>query len=473
MEVTNTTIVEYHVDNENGNPDDDDYGIIYDRLNLVGTAERLNVQLRMDGSYFYEPPTDSYQNDGRPERLLVNYKLDDWTFDGGDFSQQLGRGLVLSMRSVEGSGRDISVRGGRVEYSGDNRRVLTFAGIANTANLDSVSQVFVSDANDLLAGGMFESRDFNGVILQTFGVFASPDEEILGDRSQSVSGGVSADMPTIAPWAGLFLEADAQMRSQAGISQEGWAAYATTDLFAGDSAFLIEALALSSFEQFGSENSALENRFIYNQPPTLERIDQEVLNNRDTYGARVRAEHFFFTSEVLIYANVMYRQNDPGEASTVEQIHVFSGMEWGYGGASILKAAVGYRDETQMSGTTVKAMIHSELDWLQALSADYSLHFQVFHEERIEPGYQRGSSFFGIDRKGLGGLTFEFGYDTQNQAPGVANTFYAGFLSWEPSEALTIRTVVGTQRGGVKCISGVCRTFPEFAGGRLEVIGRF
>jgi hypothetical protein len=32
---------------------------------------------------------------------------------------------------------------------------------------------------------------------------------------------------------------------------------------------------------------------------------------------------------------------------------------------------------------------------------------------------------------------------------------------------------VGTQRGGLKCIAGVCREFPSFAGARLEVIGRF
>ncbi|MFT6399266.1 MAG: hypothetical protein ACJAYU_004031, partial [Bradymonadia bacterium] len=32
---------------------------------------------------------------------------------------------------------------------------------------------------------------------------------------------------------------------------------------------------------------------------------------------------------------------------------------------------------------------------------------------------------------------------------------------------------VGTQRGGIKCINGVCREYPAFAGGQLVAVGRW
>ena len=42
----------------------------------------------------------------------------------------------------------------------------------------------------------------------------------------------------------------------------------------------------------------------------------------------------------------------------------------------------------------------------------------------------------------------------------------------EIMDELDLTATVGTQRGGIKCISGVCREFPAFAGGRIEVVGR-
>ena len=37
---------------------------------------------------------------------------------------------------------------------------------------------------------------------------------------------------------------------------------------------------------------------------------------------------------------------------------------------------------------------------------------------------------------------------------------------------LLLRATVGNQRGGIKCVGGVCRDFPEFSGYRLQLIAR-
>ena len=54
----------------------------------------------------------------------------------------------------------------------------------------------------------------------------------------------------------------------------------------------------------------------------------------------------------------------------------------------------------------------------------------------------------------------------------VRNLFYAGIVAWDITDQLELTATVGTQRGGIKCISGVCRDYPAFAGGRLEIVGR-
>ena len=46
---------------------------------------------------------------------------------------------------------------------------------------------------------------------------------------------------------------------------------------------------------------------------------------------------------------------------------------------------------------------------------------------------------------------------------------WLGYVVWA---YVLIRVFVGGTRGGLKCISGVCRDFPAFTGGRLEVVVR-
>ena len=42
-----------------------------------------------------------------------------------------------------------------------------------------------------------------------------------------------------------------------------------------------------------------------------------------------------------------------------------------------------------------------------------------------------------------------------------------------PTPNVMLHGVFGTQRGGLKCVNGVCRTFPPFAGARAELVIRY
>ena len=474
LQVTDTLIVEYRADNGNSLDDDDEYGILINRLNLSGTAGSLTASLRVDAVGVFEPPSDDYDNDVRLERINVRYRGDGWDAQAGDFYTQLGRGIVLSLRKVDELGVDVSLLGGEFRYRHRKFGLALFGGVTNAANLDTVSNKFVEDPFDALAGLSAELKAIRDLRIEAYGLFMMPEEvTVEGEDDWSVSAGGSVEWLLMdGDWV-LYAEAAGQHRTLGGSDETGLAFYLTSDLTLGDFTLLVEGMFLDAFEMKGSRNSALGSRFDYNRPPTLERIDQEVLEANDVAGVRLYGEYSLMDGDLLVHANVMFRMNEPKATSPAYGVHGFAGAEYHYDlGASRFAGAAGYRTELQ-NGKELKTMGHFELDWIHGIVDNLSLHLSTQNEFRTLTGepYQRGSVFAGVDWARIGGLTFEFGYDTQFEFN--RQFFFAGILSWHVTPRIQLRATGGTQRGGLKCIAGVCRTFPEFAGGRVEVVGRF
>ena len=476
ISLTDTLTVEYRGDNENDNENDDNYGLGTNRFNLIGTYGDLTASLRVDSTLFIEPPTEGNEDDlARLERLTANYRLGDWELVAGDYVAQLGRGILLSIRSAPEVGLDVALRGGKLRFNSDDHDFSLFAGLTNPGNLDSISQYPVEDTNDIVVATEYEFRGLGALDFGAHGLYFEPSERILEERDLTAGGGLVVELNHLADWIRVYLEGDLQHRELAGTSELGKAGYVTIDLVFGDFTLLLEGLYLDAFELRGSSNTALSSRFDYTQPPTLERIDQEVINNRDVVGGRARAEYYIYPLDTVLYANGMYRINSLDEPNQLDQLHAYGGVEVFFQrGRSHVNLSSGYRDEHQ-GEQPIKSMVHAEVDYLQALSAGWSLHLTSTNEFRTlqDNDYQRGSAAVGVDLAATGGLTFEFGYDTQDLSGGVRNYFYAGILFWEISDAFQLRVTGGTQRGGIKCISGVCRDFPEFAGARAILVGRY
>ena len=319
----------------------------------------------------------------------------------------------------------------------------------------------------------------------SYALYSQPKDRILEDNLDfNATLGVTLDAVDIMDWLTVYAEGAVQARQLAGANAQGSALYLNADARAWGFTFNVESMWLSAFEQRGSSNTALGNRFSYNQPPTLERIDQEIVNNRDVLGLRLRAEYFFEDLDLLLYVNTVGRVNDGGDPAEVRQSHTFAGVNWTLpGGGSRLAFAGGYRDEArQVNGERVplRNMRNVDADWLQSIGGGFSVHttHQAQFWEFEERPFVRGSSFLGLEKGGLGSVTFEFGYDTQNASRLVQKFFYAGIVSLElPTfdllDSALFRGSLGTQRGGIKCVAGVCREFPSFSGARGELITRF
>ena len=144
----------------------------------------------------------------------MNYTGSNFQIGAGDFHEQLGRGIMLSLRPRAGAGLDIAIQGGKFVLESDNLTWNTFGGIANTINRDVVLDVFVEDKPDIIAGTQIELQtpwDFNVGLMSSY---VQPVEQILPEETDlTVSYGAFADFPQSVTC--LFI-------SRAKDRREGW-----------------------------------------------------------------------------------------------------------------------------------------------------------------------------------------------------------------------------------------------------------
>ena len=181
VDVSESSSVYYNFDNRDTKPSqvatraNDNFGLVYNRLNVQGTAGKLSLGVRVDNVWFYTSPNvtelaldmtrDAAPSDppGYFRRKLGEAGLElsnrfiDWMYPAkyyltysspsleatlGDTSAQLGRGMVLSVRKRDELGSDTTIRGARVSFStrGATRLKLTaLGGELNPLRIDEAS----------------------------------------------------------------------------------------------------------------------------------------------------------------------------------------------------------------------------------------------------------------------------------------------------------------------------------------------
>ena len=478
LRFTDTLTLDQRTDNQNGQNNDDDYGVAINRFNFNGMIiPQWRFSGRFDTILFKNPPTSDFQsNYFRAERLNTIYRLNNLEFTAGDFYQQLGKGQLLALRKVDELGLDIALRGGKIRYNDRIHTLSGFGGIANVVNIDMVSQHFVEDKQDIITGGQYGYRGIGDGEIGLLYLYLQPEQQTFDGlplKDATSSGGIYFDFADVTDWLSVYVETDIQQRRVIEKLNEGYAGYLLLDWHYNDTTVITEGLLLDNFQQRGSQNTALKSRFNYNQGPTLERIDQEVFEFYDVRGGRIRIQHDFWEGDLSLYTNGVYRWNRPNDPLEVHQVHGYGGGDWYFDqGSSRLSLSAGHRFDRQQ-GLINRVWSHTEGDYVHSLTRGYASHMTFqFQRIRVEqqPFFIRGSVIYGIEKAGLGSLSFEWGRDTQN--PQARNQFYAGILSWELNQYFTLKSIVGNQRGGIKCIAGVCREFPAFSGFRLQLIGR-
>ena len=208
----------------------------------------------------------------------------------------------------------------------------------------------------------------------------------------------------------------------------------------------------------------------------MDRIDQQTSQGIDERAIRLSSDYSFLEGDFLISSNFLWKEEFPGASNEITTLHGYGNSEYTYDlGRSRLSFGGGARRLQLTAGDSpqdFRSLLPSEFNWLMHLTGRLSLSLASQMEFRTLEGapFQRGSNFIGLERGGIGSLTFEYGIDTQRQGAQIRNHYFAGIAVWNVTGFFQLKGTVGTQRGGLKCVAGICRDYPSFAGSQLEML---
>jgi hypothetical protein len=543
--VTATTIVEWHADNRDSFDTNDDFLDVINKINLSFGRGILRTDLRVDTftlvpidppGWTKEAPTGkTYSDDYRLERITgVLRPHPSLALTLGDLYAQFGNGIALSLRKVDELGLETVLRGGRLDLSLGPVDLTVLGGVTNVNNLDPLDLYLVEDPLDRLAGVRSQIRLLDGRLsLGVHGVWCQPSRGDARSAQSWIAGG-NAEAVLVPGRLLMGAELDhgwfqtlhvhaqhhpQRWREPDGGTFEGYhtgfAAYLNLRARAGPVSILAEGKWYDTFALEGSLRypGSQESLLFYSQPPTAERLDQEIENFHTVVGGRVKVD-VRLLSTLSLFANVSggdyvsvvdvirhrtrdEREDDP-PLHLGQYLHVYGGLDvrWDLN-RSTLSISGGWRGERDPEDVSdpdlgwhrKKVIAHGEAKLNLYLTGPWTLHVAFLHEWRTkrevhgDVEYNRGTHIMGVDWSGVVGVSVGFEYDTDPSLayPGEESGPYYdmwryhgwGRVRWVLREDLVLSVMGGTQRGGLKCVGGVCKILPPFAGVRTELVFRY
>jgi hypothetical protein len=505
--VTSTTEVDWHGDNQDDEPLDDNYLAGLQKLFATSTLNKwvLGIDLRMSG-FALTPASagdpsaldDRYVDRLEVERAWVGWQGRDAEVVAGDSYVAFGRGLGLTLRKVDDLSVDTSLRGAKVLWRPGLVEATLVAGYTNIANLDRASGRQAEDPRDVIGGGQVMMR----VGRVSFGGHA---ETIAFRRPLSYVPSGTEPPPYVDRWvlAGPIIDAPRLAKSLGfyaeGLVQEraigrGYGAYGTLTWFRGPLTVLLEGKAYGDlavvqprFDDDQSEFGAVR----YTTPPTVERLLQPLEHpQQQVRGGRMRADYAITPAMIATAGYGVFRDHvgyltvvDAGmppalRPGTIHDPWASLAVAWA-DGASRATLAGGVRVViADGSGELVRADKHVEYDVTAAVGRRWQLQVHGTHVQRTKvvpplfaETFIEGTAQLGAIWTRTLSLTGSWDYTTELLASRVHSPSLS--LGYKPTTRAGIEMQVGRMRGGLKCVSGVCREFPPFTGARLAVTLRY
>jgi hypothetical protein len=506
--LTETFSMSWHGDNRDQDTTNDDYFDFKDRLNLMFIQEMVETSMRLDSMTIFNydlddpaaPAGKQYRDDYRIERLTGILKpRKDLKLTFGDFYAQLGSGILLSLRKIDEFGSETVLRGGKVDFDSKYISFSAMGGVTNINNVDELNNYFFEDPMDRIVAGRVSATPVERLKIEALGLLLGWKDVKAGEvLSPKLFGtGLLLESAVLPGRLTLGAEADMLWREKAvpgGTDHDmGEAAYLKLNGIAGPVSVLLEWKWYEKFDISGSTVGGLA--MVYNQPPTAERVDQEPASITTVYGGRVKTD-VKLSDTFFIHANFSGGDYAPltdvirGEEvkRVAYYLHAYGGFTMFMNeGMSEISVSGGWRREMEPDlmdpegGWTRHAHVyHVESKFLFYIARGWSLRYSILHESRgkiegIGYGeYERGTQIAGVDLSGVMSLSAAFEYDTQyHRMPFDENLFGWWEAKFYPARGLVLVFKGGLERGGLTCVSGVCRTIPPFAGVRVDLVYRY
>ncbi len=332
------------------------------------------------------------------------------------------------------------------------------------------------------------------------------------NASEIDTAGQSIEIPSLWKHGSLYVEAAVQHRYHDGdpndVHPNG---NAVSGSLSTDFGPVTNTLEIKSYRNFYAAPGAVDisrtaafNNILYSTPPTAELITQDAMFgffNACVDGGRLRTD--VRTSETFLFYGIGAYAHTKSEmsggtcdelgrttstVSTPDAVHNdvwdgAAGIEWRFDkDQSHLFASAGARDDSKSSGQTYYKEFHTEYAFTKHISGPYSIELAGRHRLRREENqnarngagteqfWREGENYTAIKIAPKWVLSQGFEYLTLAGFP----TYYVnGSVLYRFTEGSNFRFLVGQQRGGLKCVSGVCKVFPPFSGARAEVTIRF
>lgn len=328
-------------------------------------------------------------------------------------------------------------------------------------------------------------------------------------RRETINAGQSIEVPSLWGHGSIYLEGAVQKRTAAPVNEahtDGNALYAS---IVGKGGPVTNTLEVKSYRNFfplaGSVNVSRASAFAniaYSIPPTAEPIISDTMfgfYNACVTGARDRFD-YRFTPTFLGYATFGYFVTKtevlggncdrfgksvaqrPGETTNYVSDGSL-GIEWRFDDdKSIAFANLNARHDVREIDEPYYREVAAQYSVTKYIAGPYSIELAGRHRYRIQNGENiRGSAFDGepwwqgehqnalkVAPKWVISQGFEY-----TTFIGLPTYYVNGGVLYRFTSESNIRLYVGQNRGGLRCVSGICRVFPAFSGARVELTLRF
>ena len=495
----------WHLDNGNIAPPTDvinydptgsNYGDWINRLQADASWRELTAQLRLDSALFANVPVAA-PGDARMEGLLqhrygdradlekasLGYTTPHLEVTLGDSYVTFGRGLVLALRKVDELGIDTTARGLSATARAAGFTLQGLAGLSNIVNVDPASGRTAADPDDRIFGGRAQYR---------LGRWLVPGADVAridaADGSDHVTAfSATLEAPHLGDYGTFYVEYARQLRSSdpPEVAGRRSALYASGSAYLGRATLTVEYKDYRQFEPVATSLSQLDYPELaltdfYNAPPTLERVQQPVLDNQDVAGPHARLsvrvnDHVVPYLSMAVFEDRTYHTHiyDP---------YAGTELRWDEG-RSRASLSSGFRLDRYdangpFAGLPLETDLHVEYDVNQHLAGPYSVELDGLHMTRGERQGQllahwlEGQAYLSFKKADAWAVAL--GYEYYTATPATTRSSYVNAnLMWQARSDLLLRLFVGGQRGGIKCVNGVCRDYPAFDGARLEVVAKY
>jgi hypothetical protein len=352
--------------------------------------------------------------------------------------------------------------------------------------------------------GSCDSQDVDRFFSGTFIAGPTPTATEIDMAGQSI------EVPSLGGHGKLYVEGAVQHRKhdvnpQTDPYPDGNALYAQLSFDVG---VVSNTLELKSYHNFYpvsgsvSARAADFNTVVYSAPPTAEIITQDSalgFFNACVDGGRLRSDvrlgegFFFYGQGIVAYtrSEVDGGGCDQGGhtrsgslAAAQVQTNVWDGLagfEWQFDhDLSHLFLSSGARDDNKATGDFYYREIHAEYSLSKYISGPYSVEvtgrarYRKEADKNIRDGYEQwwreGENYVAL--KVAPKWVFTQGFEYKSIV-GEPTYYFNGSVLYKFRSDSNLRVFVGQQRGGLRCVSGICKVFPAFEGARAELTLRF